>query len=116
MGPVNMKAVVLAALVAMVLAPIWYRMWRAKGPALWRLPALLAPAWLIGHNFARVGAASLAAKPWLYWMMSGGWALMIVVPVGFVAYGRAPKRRGALDAGYVLCAFLAMGTVFWAMR
>lgn len=119
MGPVNWLAIVAAGLVAGLLAYPWYGFWRAaRSPAPGRLLAMLFPAWLIGHNFARVGAETLAAKPWLYWMMSGGFALFIVIPVGAALYGRHGIRaRAALaDATYVLVAFMAMGTVFWAMR
>lgn len=118
MGPVNWLAIGVAALVAGLLAFPWYGLWRmARGPAPLRLLALVFPAWLIGHNFARVGAETLAAKPYLYWMMSGGFALFIVIPTGAALYGRHGIRgRVALaDATYVFAAFMAMGTVFWLM-
>jgi len=118
MGPVNGVAVVLAALLAGALAFPWYGLWRSERlPGVWRLLALVAPAWLMGHNFARVGAATLAAKPWLYPMMSGGFALFIVIPCGVALYGRhGIARREALgDAGYVFAAFMLMGGDFWAM-
>lgn len=119
MGPVNWLAVVVAALVAGLLAFPFYALLRARHrPAPGRLLALFFPAALIGHNFARVGAAELALKPKLYWMMSGGWALSIVIPALFVLYGRhgLRGREAAMDAAYVILAFMAMGTVFWAMR
>jgi len=69
MVPVNWIAVVLAAIAAGALAFPWYGLCRSSStPSAWRLAALIFPAWLIGHNFARVGAEALAVKPWLYWM------------------------------------------------
>jgi len=115
MGPVNWLAVALAALVAGLLAFPCYGLWRARrSPSPLRLAALVFPAALIGHN---LGAATLAIKPYLYWMMSGGFALFIVIPAGLALYGRhgVEGREAAADAAYVLVAFMAMGTVFWAM-
>jgi len=119
MGPVNWLAVVLAAVAAGAIAWPWYGLWRAGPvPSAMRLGAMIFPAWLMGHNFARVGAETLAAKPWLYWMMSGGFALFIALPAGFALYGRhgVKAREAGADAGYVFAAFMAMGTVFWALR
>ena len=119
MGPVNYGAVVLAALVAGALAFPWYGLWRVRrGPSVPRLAWLIAPAWMIGHNFARVGGETLAAKPWLYGMMSGGFALFIAIPAGAALYGRhgVRGREAAADATYLLAAFMAMGGVFWALR
>jgi hypothetical protein len=118
MGPVNWMAVVVSALVAGLLAYPCYGLWRvSRMPSARSFLAMLFPAALIGHNFARLGAEALAAKPKLYWMMSGGWALAIIIPVGVVLYSRhALRGREAMaDATYVLVAFMAMGTVFWAM-
>jgi len=117
MGPVNWIAVVLAAGMAGALAPVWYRLWGMKAPFAGRLVAWIVPAALMGHNFARVGAGTLAVKPWLYAMMSGGFALAIVLPMGVVLYGRHGLRgREALADGlYTLVAFLVMGGVFWGL-
>jgi len=117
MGPVNWLAVVLAAVAAGALAPVWYRLWGLKAPFAGRLVALIVPAALMGHNFARVGAATLAVKPWLYAMMSGGFALAIILPVGFILYGRhgLRGREAWADALYGLAAFLVMGAVFWGL-
>lgn len=114
MGPVNYPGVVLGALVAALWAWPWFRLWGERPPAARHLPAWIVPAWLVGHNFARVGTAVLAAKPWLYWMMSGGWALMIVLPALWLAQARAGQgvRAWLVEGGYFLTAFLAMGTVF----
>ena len=81
------------------------------------MPALLVPASLIGHNFARVGAAELVLKPWLYWMMSGGFALTMIAPALAVvgAQRGAGWRAWAIDAGYWFAAFLLIGTVFRLM-
>ena len=35
--------------------------------------------------FARVGAETLAAKPWLYFMMSGGLAIAFVIPALWIS-------------------------------
>lgn len=117
MGPINWLAVVLAAAVAGVLCPLWYRAWGLRGPQPARLAALIVPALLMGHNFARL-SADLPAKPKLYWMMSGGFALAVVIPAQFIAYGRhsVPAREAWADALWWLVGFLAMGTVFWALR
>ncbi|HWU02481.1 MAG TPA: DUF1761 domain-containing protein [Novosphingobium sp.] len=118
MGPVNWLAVVVAAVVAAALAWPWYGLMRSeRAPSALRLAWLIVPAAMIGHTLARVGAATLAIKPWLYWMMSGGFALAIILPAGAALYGRhaIPPREGMVDAGYMLLAFLAMGTVFRLM-
>lgn len=117
MGPVHWPSVLAAALVALALAPLWYgALFKAAPhpPLIGLALALLIPASLIGHNFARVGPTELAAKPWLYWMMSGGFALTMIAPA--LAITTAQRRLGvkawAIDAGYWLAAFLLMGTVF----
>jgi hypothetical protein len=117
MGPINWLAVVLAAVVAGALALPYYRLLGQKPPRGFSLLALLGPAWMIGHNFARVGGATLAAKPWLYPMMSGGFALFIAVPLVVLLYDRQGLgwRAGAVDATYALLACLVMGGVFAAL-
>jgi hypothetical protein len=114
MGPINWLAVVLSAVVAGALALPYYRLLGQKAPRLISLLALLGPAWMIGHNFARVGGATLAAKPWLYPMMSGGFALFIAVPLIVLLYDHQglPLKASAVDAAYALLACLAMGGVF----
>ena len=133
MGPVNWIGVLLAALAAGVLALVWFG--PAFGPAKTRKVAggrfvsrrhplrfaalagamLLLTASMLGHMFARVGADSLAARPWLYFMMSGGLALAFVIPALWVSFAhiRVPTRVALIDAGYWLTAYLAMGSVFF---
>lgn len=119
MGPVNWLAVALAAMVATGLAAVWYaRLFRARAPRLGlTLIVMLFAATMIGHNFARVGGDTLAAKPWLYWMMSGGFALWFAAPAAFLVLARhgARLRERLVDAGYLILAYLAMGTTFWAL-
>lgn len=136
MGPVNWLAVVLAALVATGTGVVWYGplFGRARleevGPgglgiriAPFRtlaitLGLLLISASMMGHMFARVGAETLAVKPWLYFMMSGGLAIAFVIPALWVSYTqqqRISTRLAMIDAGYWLAAYLSMGLVFWLM-
>ncbi|MGN6496287.1 MAG: DUF1761 domain-containing protein [Tsuneonella sp.] len=135
MGPVNWFAVVLAAALAGALAIAWF------GPVFGRAKArkvapgkiaarsrpevvvlvtgllLLVTAAMMGHLFARVGAATLAERPWLYFMMSGGLALAFVIPALWISFShiKVPTRVAMIDAGYWLAAYLAMGLVFWLM-
>lgn len=135
MGPVNWLAVLLAAVAAAVVAFAWYGplFGRAKleevGPG--KLAGRTSPARTIGltaggvllmavmmgHMFARVGAETLHAKPWLYFMMSGGLALTFVVPALLVSYThmRASTRLALIDGGYWIVAYLAMGGTFWLL-
>ncbi|WEK46054.1 MAG: DUF1761 domain-containing protein [Candidatus Andeanibacterium colombiense] len=135
MGPVNWLAVFLAALVAGAVAFVWYGplFGRAKleevGPgklASRRRPAraiaitagvLLLASVMIGHMFARVGADTLHAKPWLYFMMAGGLALTFIAPAIWVSYThmRATARLVLIDCGYWIAAYLAMGATFWLL-
>lgn len=133
MGPVNWLAVPLAALVAAMVAFLWFGpvFGRAKleavGPgrlAGRRSPArtiaitgigLLLSSAMMGHMFARLGAATLEAKPWLYFMMSGGLAIAFVIPSLAVSYThmRASTRLAVIDGGYWLAAYLSMGATYW---
>ena len=135
MGPVNWVAVVLAALAAGALAFVWFgpAFGQAKARrvapgriAVRRRPELVAvitgallllTAAMLGHMFARVGEATLAAKPWLYFMMSGGLALAFVIPALWISFAhiRVATRVAMIDAGYWLSAYLAMGGVFWLL-
>lgn len=116
MGPINWMAVVLGAMVAAGVAWPYYRLLGRQMPHAARLLALIVPALMVGHNFARV--ADLALKPKLYWMMSGGLALAIIIPAQIVSDGRrgVAWRETMVDAGYWVVSFMAMGTVFWALR
>ena len=135
MGPVDWLAVLLAALAAGALALVWF------GPAFGRAKArkvapgkiaarsrpevvvgvtgllLLVTATMLGHMFARVGAETLAARPWLYFMMSGGLALAFVIPALWISFShiRVPTRVALIDAGYWLVAYLAMGLMFYLL-
>lgn len=135
MGPVDWIAVLLAALAAGVLALAWFGpafgpaktrkvaagrvMTRARPERLAALSAalLLVTATMLGHMFARIGADTLAAKPWLYFMMSGGLALAFVIPALWISFShiRVPTRVALIDAGYWLAAYLAMGLVFFLL-
>lgn len=135
MGPVNWFAVVLAAALAGALAIAWF------GPVFGRAKArkvapgkiaarsrpevvvlvtgllLFVTATMMGHLFARVGPATLAERPWLYFMMSGGLALAFVIPALWISFShiKVPTRVAMIDAGYWLVAYLAMGLVFWLL-
>lgn len=127
MGPVNWLAVVMAAMGATgVMALLqagqkYLGTMRVQQPLLARLGAvflaMLMASFLIGHNFARIGPDVLAAKPWLYAMMSGGWALMIALPVLYVALGGfgVPGRERFAECARWFTAFLAAGAIFWLM-
>ena len=135
MGPVNWLAVLLAAVAAGVLAAIWF------GPAFGRAKTrkvapgkiairsrpeivilvtgllLLVTATMLGHTFARIGGETLAAKPHLYFMMSGGLAIAFVIPALWISFShiRVPTKVALIDAGYWLTAYLAMGLVFYLL-
>jgi Protein of unknown function (DUF1761) len=129
MGPVNWIAVILAANVAVALGLVWhgplFRTGRpllegpgggAKGYGVVVAVFLLAAA-MLGHSYARIGAETLAAKPWLYAMQSGGIAVAFVIPALLLLHLRSgtPARDRWIDAGYWLAAYLAMGATFWAL-
>ena len=135
MGPVNWLAVVVAAVVALGVSlawngPLFGRSRREElGPgglyqrlAPWRTLALtfvllLVSSSMIGHMFARVGAETLAAKPWLYFMMSGGLAVAFVVPAMWINYLhlRVSVRLALIDAGLWLTTYVSIGLTFFAM-
>lgn len=135
MGPVDWLAVIAAALAAFGVGGIWYGplFGRAKleevgpgGLAARRTPLrtlgitlvlLLVSAAMIGHMFARIEPTTLDAKPWLYFMMSGGLAGAFVIPALLISYThqRVSTRLAMIDAGYWLVAYVAMGAVFWVL-
>jgi RsiW-degrading membrane proteinase PrsW (M82 family) len=133
MGPVNWLVVILAANLAVAVGIVWYGPVFGGGRPLWdgHLPdgsrkprswtlvigVMLVGATMLGHNFARIGAETLHAKPWLYFMMAGGFALWFVAPalyIGLARHGVSPGDRWR-DCGYWVAAYLAMATVFWAL-
>lgn len=127
MGSVNWLAVVLAAAMALAIGIVWngplFRTGRpllggsARAQGKFWLAGLifLLAAVMLGHNFARIGVATLDARPWLYFMQTGGVALFFVIPAVWLTHARAgtePMRR-LLDCSFWLAAYLAMGVVFW---
>jgi hypothetical protein len=130
MGPVNWIAVLLAAAAAMAIGAIWRgplakkgRRGTLGGPALpgghsfLAVIVFLLAAVMLGHGFARIGSETLAIKPWLYFMQTGGTALFFVVPAVWFTHTRSgtePARR-LLDCAFWLVAYLAMGVVFWLL-
>jgi hypothetical protein len=129
MGPVNWLAVILAAILAVAVGIVWHGpLFRTGRPLLEGkgkaksygtvLVVMLIGATMLGHNFARIGAATLAAKPWLYFMQSGGIAITFIIPALWLAHARQglePRYR-VIDCSYWLAAYLVMGAVFWALR
>ncbi|RJX70876.1 DUF1761 domain-containing protein [Tsuneonella suprasediminis] len=135
MGPVNWFAVIIAAVTAGAVSAVWWgplfgrartrdikpgKVLPTKGP----LPKmvltgvlLLITSAMMGHMFARVGEATLAAKPWLWFMMSGGLAIAFVIPALWISYthARVTTRIALIDAGYWLAAYLTMGLVFFLL-
>ncbi|WP_225207768.1 DUF1761 domain-containing protein [Novosphingobium huizhouense] len=136
MGPVNWLSVLVAALVALLVSALWYGplFGRARlaevgpgGLGVRAAPArtvllssvlLLVTSSMMGHMFARVGHETLAVKPWLYFMMSGGLAIAFVVPSLWISYThqRISTRLALIDAGYWIAAYLAMGLTFFAFK
>ncbi len=128
MGPVNWIAVVLAANLAVALGIVWHGPLFRTGRQLLEGPGkvrsfgavvlvMLIGAAMLGHSFARIGAETLAAKPWLYFMQSGGVALAFVVPAVWLTQARAgmTARLRSIDCGYWVAAYLTMGATFWAL-
>ncbi len=136
MGPINWLAVILSANLAIAVGLVWYGplfggadLFGRVGGGQGRRTGLLGgiagaillqalSALMLAHNFARLGADRLAAKPWLYWMQSGGIALAFIIPALWISYAhqRISRREALVDAGFWLVVYLATGTVFWALR
>lgn len=135
MGPINWLAVLLAPLLASGLGYVWYGPLfgglppfafmktdtRAQGgpvrDAIGALALFAFPALMLAHALARIGPEKLALKPQLYWMQSGGVAAFFVIPALWISHARhgLARREALVDAGFWLVAYLAMGTVFWAL-
>ncbi|MEO7915041.1 MAG: DUF1761 domain-containing protein [Novosphingobium sp.] len=135
MGPINWLAVLLSANLAMAVGFVWYgplfggapifgRMTGEQGSGGGLVSSILGAvllqglsALMLAHSFARIGAATLAVKPWLYWMQSGGIALAFIIPALWISYARhrMPRREALVDGGFWLVTYLATGTVFWAL-
>ena len=121
MGPIDWIAVVAAWFVAALVGMAFYG---RKAAPLGNLPAhslaallLFVSAAMIGHMLARVGADTLNAKPWLYFMMSGGLALTFIGPAIVIT---SVRRGQSLISALVdwlawLTTYLAMGTTFWVL-
>lgn len=126
MGPVNWLAVILAVGAALLMAAVWYgpifghvrRVVLEPGMLALTAGLLFLTAAMMGHMFARVGTATLAEKPWLYFMMSGGLALAFVMPALMISYTqqRIAARLALIDAGFWLVGYLTMGLVFYLLK
>jgi hypothetical protein len=129
MGTVNWLAVVLAANLAVAVAIVWHGPLFRTGRPLIEGPratpkdygvsvlVMLIGAVMLGHNFARIGAVTLSAKPWLYFMQSGGIAIAFVMPALWLMFLRLgiSMRERLIECSFWLVAYLAMGAVFWAL-
>ncbi|MEE4451266.1 DUF1761 domain-containing protein [Novosphingobium resinovorum] len=129
MGPVNWLAVVLAAALAVAVGIVWNTVLfrdgrqivpgsseRAGGHITMAIVFLISAA-MLGHALARIGAETLAVKPWLYFMQSGGLAIAFVMPAVWLTHsrGRTEPMRRVTDCAFWLVAYLAMGLVFWLL-
>ena len=128
MGAVNWLAVILGANLAVAVGIVWHGpLFRTGRPLLEGggrtksfaavVLVMLIAAVMLGHNFARIGEATLDAKPWLYLMQSGGIAIAFVIPALWLVYARqgVDARFRLIDCGYWLAAYLTMGATFWAL-
>lgn len=129
MGPVNWLAVVLASLLAVMIGLVWFGpLFNMAQPFFGDVSKRRRFAWtggllmfvsaaMLGHMYARIGSETLAAKPWLYWMQAGGIAVAFVIPAIWMTWYRlgSDRRTRLVESGYYLAAYLAMGTVFWAL-
>jgi hypothetical protein len=128
MEPINWLAVILGANLAVAVGIVWHGpLFRTGRPLLegaGRAKSYLAvvivmliAATMLGHNFARIGSETLAARPWLYFMQSGGIAVAFVIPALWLVYARTetPTRFRVVDCLYWLAAYLVIGATFWAL-
>ena len=116
MGAMDWWAVLAAALAARLVLELAVRS-RTVGERLATFALCLVPAAMLGHALARIGPETLAAKPHLYFMQSGGLALAFVIPALWLIRVRegTPPRRAASDSAVFLAAYLAMGAMFWVL-
>ncbi len=123
MDPINWPAVIVSATLAALVGLVWYGplFRRPTGGTIGTIAGAVilqaVSALMLGHALARIGADKLAAKPWLYWMQTGGIALAFIIPVLWISYPRlgASRRDALVDAGFWLAVYLLTGTVFWAL-
>lgn len=113
MGPMNWLGVAAAALIA---AGLVLALRRGSAPVV-AVAGMLVSAGMLGHALARIGPETLAVKPWLYFMQSGGLALAFVIPALWISQSRtgAPRVETVKDSGAFLLAYLAMGGVFFLL-
>jgi hypothetical protein len=129
MGTINWLAVVLATNLAVGVGIVWHGPLFRTGRPLLEGPGstgrsyatvvivMLIAAAMLGHSLARIGPEVLQAKPWLYFMQSGGLAIAFVIPALWLTHSRSGLglRERIIDSGFWLAAYLAMGAVFWAL-
>lgn len=128
MEPINWIAVVLGAILAVAIGIVWQGpLFRTGRPLLQAtnkaksyagvFVVMLIGSAMLGHSFARIGQETLAAKPWLYPMQSGGIALAFIIPSIWLTQARlgvVPAGR-LLDSLYWLAAYLVIGATFWVL-
>lgn len=118
MDPIDWPGVAMAGIVCSgvttLIVPGLLRAWRTGWSQLWIVFCFI-PAAMLGHALGRIGTEKLAAKPWLYFMQSGGLALAFVIPALWLSHLRhgIAKRETVRDSAAFLLAYLAMGGVFW---
>ena len=122
MDPINWAAVAVSALLAAGVGALWYgRLFpRGASTASWLVGAVVLQglsALMLGHALARIGAVKLAAKPWLYWMQSGGIALAFIIPALWIGQARSgvARRDMLVDGAFWLVVYLLTGTVFFVL-
>lgn len=127
MEPINWPAVFAGAALATAIGAAWRRRPVRAGRAASRRAiaaglgglavVMLIAAAMLGHNFARIGSATLAAKPWLYFMQSGGIAAAFVLPAVWLTSARNPPGRHPpmVDCLFLFAAYLAIGAAFWVL-
>lgn len=126
--PINWIAVVLGANLAVAVGIVWHGPLFRTGRQLLEGPGkaksygtvvavMLIGAAMLGHAFARIGQETLDAKPWLYFMQSGGIAAAFIIPSVWLTQARHGMEPGAraLDCLYWLVAYLVIGATFWAL-